>query len=362
MKFFLSCLKTAFSRRIRRPGSWIGILLIPALLLGARHILPPQEMTAPVQVGVVLPASGGEALWQLLDNRSDAVVRFLPTDKESLTRAVAAGQFDCGLIAAEDFAQRVQKMDTDGIFTLYIAEGSSVYPLVQESVAACMAQLIKGTVARQYLEEKGIPYPAESTLIEANLVQIRMQTLDGSPLPALSLATSQQQSLLCWVLCGGLLTQVLLLGYAYGEKSLQSSLHRMILMRGYTVPLGGMLLGELIPILLSGWIGAVILDLGASGYAGVFIYVFIMGGCALLLTRKRVLLESIPVLTPFALLISLLLSGALVDLPLSRYFPASLFLRSCDGAWLPVALMAVFAAVLWLISLLLDRKNNRTAA
>ena len=359
MSFFQTILKTTLSQRMRQLRCWLLIILIPAMLFGAQQVLPPREMTAPVQVGVVLPQEGGEALWQLLEDRSDAVLSFISTDEDTLFRDIAAGRLDCGLVAAGDFSRRIRALDTEGIFTLYIGSGSSVYPLVQETVAACVAQLISGPMAQQYLEDAGISTEYAGPLVPANPIAIHMQTLDGEPMEALSVATGQRDGFLCWLLCAGLLVWCLLTGCALGQQSSRNSVGRMVRMQGHTLTLGGMFLGEAVPILLCGFAGAAVLGLGISAWITVPAYVLYMGAWVLLLSRRRWLWESIPVLTPFVLIISLLLSGVLTDIPALRFSPAALFVSGCGGSRISAGILAAAALALWGLNLLADRIAGR---
>ena len=59
MNFSFTLFKTALLSRWR---AGLLLLLLPLTAFGARALLPPEEASAPVQVGVVLPEEGGEAV------------------------------------------------------------------------------------------------------------------------------------------------------------------------------------------------------------------------------------------------------------------------------------------------------------
>lgn len=63
MNFSFTLFKTALLSRWR---AGLLLLLLPLTAFGARALLPPEEASAPVQVGVVLPEEGGEAFWERL--------------------------------------------------------------------------------------------------------------------------------------------------------------------------------------------------------------------------------------------------------------------------------------------------------
>ena len=70
MNFSFTLFKTALLSRWR---AGLLLLLLPLTAFGARALLPPEEASAPVQVGVVLPEEGGEAFWERLEKRSGLV-------------------------------------------------------------------------------------------------------------------------------------------------------------------------------------------------------------------------------------------------------------------------------------------------
>ena len=94
MKFFVESLKTMLAARWR---GWLLVLLAPLLILCARRALPAADTAAPVQVGVVLPAQGGQAFWARLEARGGGAADFCLAEEEEARRQVASGRWDCAL-------------------------------------------------------------------------------------------------------------------------------------------------------------------------------------------------------------------------------------------------------------------------
>ena len=103
MSFLRISLKNALRAQAASWRTWLLLLLLPALTFGARLALPAEEAATPVQVGVVLPARGGEEFWDRLDRRSGLVVTFRQAAADQAERQVAAGRWDCALGLREDF-------------------------------------------------------------------------------------------------------------------------------------------------------------------------------------------------------------------------------------------------------------------
>ena len=117
-------------QRLGNLRNWIILLLLPMLTLSASFMLPEWRAESAVCVGVVLPESGGEEMWKQLQSHNNDVISFILTDENTLERNIAAGRWDCGIILAEDFDQKLAELDTDRIFTLQIGPGSTIYPMV----------------------------------------------------------------------------------------------------------------------------------------------------------------------------------------------------------------------------------------
>ena len=197
MSFFLALFQSGLRTQAGRLRTWALLFLLPLMIFGTRTLLPAQEMSTPVQVGVVLPETGGEEFWSRLNSRSGLVVTFYETGLDQARRQVATGQWDCALVLPEDFSLRLSRQDTYQLFTLLTGPGSTVYPMVRETVSACVAECISPGIAERYLLDSGIAGGSDSmlprlneVLPEQDRVLISMETADGRPLDPLVLADS----------------------------------------------------------------------------------------------------------------------------------------------------------------------------
>ena len=154
MRFQWNTFQTALNLQLRAWKTWLFVLLLPALVWLLLAALPERERGAPVQVGVSLPEEGGEAFWALLEERGGVVVTFIRADEDAIAAKVASGQWDCGLLLPEDFRERLEALDTGRLVTLCVGDGSTVYPLVRETAAACLAELLSPGIAREYLRPR----------------------------------------------------------------------------------------------------------------------------------------------------------------------------------------------------------------
>lgn len=261
MSFFWASFVTALRTRLSDWRTWALLLLLPAVTLGARALLPAEEVSTPVQVGVVLPERGGEDFWARLEQRSGLVVTFRRSDEERARRRVAMGQWDCALVLPEDFSERLARRDTHQLFTLLIGPGSAVYPMVRETVSACAAELLSPGMAEDYLLDSGIIGETEledvrprlrETLLERDRVLVTMETADGRPLDPLSLADSGVSGLLSGVvaillLIGTLLTAVDLIRWLGTPFA-----RRLLPLRGRFSLLLPRLAAALLPLLCAG--------------------------------------------------------------------------------------------------------------
>lgn len=355
---------SALQQRLRSARGWIVLLLLPALVLTVRLCLPPQEVTAPVQVGVALPEEGGEELWTLLERRSGTVLTFVLADQDTIDRNVAAGRWDCGVVLAEDFDRRIEAGDTDKLFTLRIAEGSSVYYLVQETVSACTAELIAPGMGAQYLEKNGITPGDGLAQMEARLetvdqIVVVMKTADGQEMDPLQLGSTGLDTVLQWLILAVLLVWMLLCTADLGRYGVSDPVRRMKPLR----PMTGLLAGKIAADAAIGGVSAIcamaVLGAGLAGCTAVVAYVLLLGGTAVLLARAKPVWSALPMLPPFAVVVSLLLSGALVDvssaLPAVRWVPGYLFLRICRGEYLAALPLVAAGAACVGFSAILDK-------
>ncbi len=369
MSFFGTSLKTALLTRRR---AWLLVLLLPALMFGVRRFLPAEEVAAPVQVGVVLPGQGGELFWEKLKGRSGTVVTFLRTDAGQARRQVAAGRWDCALLLPDDFARRLERRDTYELIDLLIGPGSAVYPMVRETAAACVAELISPGVAERYLLDSGIADAASiielrprlsETLSDRDRVLVTMETADGRALDPLTLADSGSDNLLAGLLAIVLLVDALLIAVDLGRWLDSPAARRLLPLRGPTALLLPRLAARLLPALCAGALGLLALGDPGRWLPPLVPYLLFLGALALALARCRALWSALPVLMPFVPAAALLLSPVLLDVtllfpalgPVARWAPVSLYLRSCGGQWEGGAALAAGAAgilaLLWAMDL-----------
>lgn len=369
MSFFLQELRLTLLKRLRAPGSRVALCLAAVLTLCVFFSLQKRE-TAPVQVGLVLPEQGGEALEQLLMERSGGIVTFIPTDEATMERKILSGSWDCGLVAEEDFARRLRELDVGGIVTLKIGPASTVYPLVEETAAACVLELMSPYIAGNYLRENGL---AEEGLAEhleeisasAERVELRVETLNGAPMDTAALVKAQTGRMLLGAAAVLTLVWGLYLTVDLGGWLESAPARRLKTLRSVTELLLPELTGALLPLLL--WGGAVLPWLGGGWHtlAGFFGFVAVIFGLGLVVSRIPTLWRAVPVGIPFLAVGCLVLEPVLVDvgavLPeLSRWtawLPVTLFLRCADGSLRALALLLLEAAALAALSLAMDRRE-----
>lgn len=378
MNYFVTGFRIALLQRLRSIRGWIILLLLPALVLTVKLCLPEEEISAPVQVGVALPEKGAEDFRELLEARSGTVLTFIEADEEAIDRHVAAGKWDCGLILAEDFEERLEDMDTDRLITVKISAGSTVYPLVKETVSACMAFLIAPDIARDYLTDSGIlneedlkerSGQLEAVIGESERVLVTMKTVDGRDLDQLELADSGITVLLRWLVSAVLLVWMLLCAADLGRWQTSGAVKRLMPLRSATCLLTAKVSADGLLAAVAGFAALLLLGDGLGGCAAVASYVVFWCALAVLIAHFAALWQSLPVWPPFAVVVSLLLSSALVDMGMvvpelaavSRVAPVSRFLAICNGTESGVWWLMGGSAVLFCMSFGIDaiRKRRR---
>lgn len=367
MRFVLLGMGTTLVRRLRSFRGWLSLLLIPALVLGINGALPAEELTAPVQVGVCLPEQGGEEFWELLQQRSGTVLTFVQAAETELEGRVAAGQWDCGLVLPEDFGERLAALKLDGLFTLVTGPGSTVYPLVRETVSACVAQLVSPAMAWEYLQESGLAAGIDDgtarerlklTLEDSDRVIVTMSTPGGEPLAALELADSGIRKLLCWLVSCLILIWMLLGAAELGSWNGSPGAVRMGPLRGKTSRMLIRMGPEAFMAAFSGSLTLALLDFGPAAWISVMAYTLLWMAAALLLARVPALAGALPVLMPFGAALSLLCSGILIRTAWGRWTGAGLFLEGCGGNTGAAAVLFAGAAVLLGVSCLADKEKK----
>lgn len=369
MAHFLYSFRLELLRRSRAKGSILFLVL--ALLLSVCVVLAPNSKDAMIEVGLVLPPSG-EALEELILERSSQLVRFIPTDEETLDKKVLTGQWDCGLVAHRDFAEKLEELDTKSLFILKTGPGSTVYPLIRETVAACVIELTAPEVAREYLVEKGVdPSTLDQRLkaleASAQRVEVVLQTLEGDELEPLDLTASGIRRLL-----RGLTAVLAMLWGLYLTGDLGRFLSsdtgiRLRTLRSATALLLPRLCAALLPVLL--W-GCALLG-WLDGWRAALCFLPFLGvvlGLGLTVPRCKGLWQSVICVIPFLVLGSLLLEPVLIDVqslfprlaPWLGWLPVTLFCRGCDGQLSACLWLLLETGILAGISLLLDARKIRT--
>ena len=364
MNWFLTAFRTGLRRRIRSRGTVLFLAL--ALILSVLAFVAPGTAEPMVRVGIVLPEEGAQ-LEELLLARSTELICFIPTDERTLDRNILTGRWDCGIVAHKDFAEKLEKLDTRELFTLKTGPASTVYPLVRETVAACLTELTAPAVARGYLAEHGLDTAGLEERIgqirESSLwVDVQMQTLDGEPLSLPELTGFGARQIL--IRLTGLLT--LLWGaYLTADLGLFLDSAQGLRMRSLRHPAALLLpqaLAALVPMAL--WGMGLVLALG--GMRSLLSYCALLSvilGLGLTIPRSRRLREAVTVLLPFLALGALLLEPVLVDTgalfpalsPWLAPLPMTLFCKGCDGDLWAIALLSAEGAALWAISLLPEK-------
>lgn len=267
MRFFAALFRTCLRTQLSSVRTWILLLFLPLVIFCAARLLPAGEVTTPVQVGVVLPEQGGEAFWKKLEARSGLVVTFHRATYDQTERQVAASRWDCALVLPEDFDARLARQEVEGLFTLLTGPGSTVYPMVRETAAACVAELIAPGVAEAYLLDSGILDEAEAeaarprlnqVLLDRDRVLVSLETADGRPLDPLVLADRGVSSLLSGLTALLLLIWLLFAAMDMGWWLDSPAVRRLAPLRGMLPLLLPRLAAALLPMLCSGAVALMI--------------------------------------------------------------------------------------------------------
>ena len=374
MNFSLTLFKAALLSRLTGWRTWLLLLLLPAVTFGARALLPAEEVSTPVQVGVVLPEEGGDAFWARLEARSGLVVTFHSADLAYAEGQVAAGRWDCALVLPQDFENRLARLEVDHLFTLLTGPGSAVYPMVRETVSACVAELISPDMAEEYLLDSGIVDAdrldnlrprLHEVLLDQDRVLISMESLDGRPLDPLSLADSGVSNLLSGLAAILLLIWALLTAMDLGRWLDAPFARRLRPLRGTSVLLLPQLGAALVPALCAGALALLAVDHPLPCILALLPYLLFWGAAILLLARLRPVWSALPAVVPFVPVLGLLLSPVLLDLsllfpalsPVIRWNPVTLYLRACGGAGTEGAVRAAAGVVLLVLPPLLEGKR-----
>ena len=376
MSFFQISFLTDLHVRLTRRRTWALVLLLPLLTFSAVRLLPAEEVSTPVQVGVVLPETGGGDFWRRLEERSGLVVTFQEAAYDQAEGYVAAGRWDCALVLPEDFEARLAGRDLEGLFTLLIGPGSAVYPMVRETVAACVAECVSPGMAEDYLVDSGIVEEGdrvrvrpqlEEVLLDQDRVLVSMETVDGAPLDPLALADSGVANLLAGLTAILILIWVLLTAMDLGRWLDSPAAQRLAPLRGRISLLLPRLAAALLPALCAGALALTAAE-NPRAVGALVPYLLFWAAVALVLALRRTAWGVLPVLMPFVPVLGVLLSPVLLDLstlfpalaPVIRWNPVTLFLRACGGSWTDGLLLAAGGTAIVFLLLASDRAKSRS--
>ena len=378
MNFFLTLFANSLRAQLSGARAWFLLLFLPLVTFYTARLLPAEEVSTPVQVGVVLPETGGEAFWRRLEERGGLAVTFRRSDRGQAERRVVSGQWDCALVLPEDFDARLARQDVEGLFTLLTGPGSAVYPMIRETAAACVAELISPGMAEAYLLDSGITDRAgaeaarprlRQVLLDRDRVLVSMETVDGRPLDPLVLADLGVSRLLSGLTAILLLVWVLFTAIDLGRWLESPFARRLAPLRGTLPLLLPRLTAALLPALCSGALALAAAGADAACMLALIPYLLFWGPVALALARWRPGWNALPVLMPFVPVLGLLLSPVLLDLSslfpalraVVRWTPVTLYLRACGGSWGDGLLLAAGGAAILALLYLADRKKDGPA-
>lgn len=365
MRYGMLAFRLELGRCLRRRRFWAFVLLAAAAAAALR-LVPWGGETGMVTVGVVLPQGEGGDLWPRLEARSGELVTFRLAEEEELLRAVSTSRWDCGLVVEEDFDRLLEEGEYEGLITLVTGPGSTVYPLVRETVAAVLLELAAPGIARDYVTQRlgadGAELEAalprlEEILPQDQRVAVELETADGRAMAPLELAGAGTEQMVRGTAAVLLLVWALSAGVDLGRWKESGQGARLLAVRGTWAALLPRLTARLVPVLLVS--GAALLAATGSwaGTAMLAPYLLALGGLALLLTRGR-LWRALPVLLPFAGAAGLLLSPVFLDItallpglaPLCGVLPVTLYLESCGGDAAAVGKLTGMALALGLLA------------
>ena len=257
----------------------------------------------------------------------------------------------------EDFEERLEELDTTGLFTLLVGPGSAVYPLTRETITACVAECIAPGMAERYLLDSGIADSEDlsdirprlrEVLLDQERVLVTLETAGGGALDPLALADSGISNLLAGLTAVLLLVWALLAAMDLGRWLETPFARRLIPLRGRLALLLPRLAGALIPALCAGALALLAVDRPLPCILALVPYLLFWGAAALALAQCRPLWSALPALLPFIPAAGLLLSPVLLDLsllipplaPVIRWMPITLYLQACGGSWGDAAVLA----------------------
>lgn len=364
----------ALYMQLRSWKTWLLVLLLPLTAWGMTVALPAEDVVSPVKVGVALPEEGGEEFWEALQSRSGTITTFIEADKDTIIGKVTTGQWDCGIVLPDDFAQRAENMDTTALIDIYTSEGSTMYPLIRETAAACLINVIGEGIARDYLVNNGIDASTlEVKELEASdRVQVNMTTLDGKQLDAIELSGNTTGRVIRGVLAIVLMIWILLTAVDLGRWLEQPGVSRFAPLRSTTERLLPRIVASMLPVLISSAVSVFIYSGKLTEFLPLAVYLLTMCAWLLVIARVYKIWSAMPVLMPFVPVLCLVFSPIILDFSamipglnyINRWMPVTLYLYAAEGDLLNLLVLLLMAAAGVMLSVMLDHRHkaNRKAA
>jgi len=376
MNYFFTSFTVAFRKKLLSPKTWLPVILLPLLILTCTIFLPQEERVAPVQVGIEYPEDGAEEFRAALEQRNGVIITFIETDEDTILKKVSTAQWDCGLLLPEDFSERLETLDLDELFTLYIGENSTAYPLVREAIAASIAEITAPAMAREYMEISGLYTEDRQALAEELLSRVlteedriilTMETETGNPLEPISLAEKTWNNIYRGIVAIVLMIWMLFTAVDLGRWIDSPAAKRMRPLRNTTELLLPRAAASAILPLISGITAFCILPDRAASLPALICYLIALTALALLSARYRKIWTAFPIVMPIIPVLCLLATPIIVDFsmffprlaPLQACIPVTMLLRGCSGSAMQMVYLLLIAAASVGLSLIADAAESR---
>ena len=377
MNYVVKAFPLAVYVQLRRWKNWLPLLMLPLFFWAVTAIFAPEENSAPVQVGICSEDTSTQAqqFVRTIREFNTSVITFVLTDEETICRNVSCGQWDCGIVLGEEFGRQIEELNTDDLFTLYISDGSVVYPLVRESIFSCLSAQMAPIIAWDYLERRDMLGPQVPEIMEAwfqnsdgrlDKIQIDLQILNQPELDPLEAISSGNTMIFQGILASLLLICSLFAAVDLGYWLERPDTKRLSCVQSVTALMVPEMLARMTPFLLFGGISVWIITGQVGQIFPLAGYVLLLGMLACSLARLPVLWRAIPVVLPLCPAFCFLLTDAFFDLSvwgsgmkrLINWFPVNLYLHSCEGEWIAAAGLWSVSGMLFILLLCMDRIGN----
>lgn len=369
MTYFTAVFKTELMLRFRnRANKFLCFLAVFLLFLVFAFVKIPSA--ASIRVGVCLPDRDGEQILAMLQDDDTQIVEYISADEKTIDSKVLSGEWDCGLLFSEDFAERLAKMDLKKLVTIKIGPASTVYPIVQEAVSSGIMEWISPYMADAYLNRLEI---SDAPVIEVyskwqqeeQWVQVSMQTANGQSLQPVKVVKSVKQHIISGLAAVFTLVWGLYLTVDLGKWLQSSAAIRFSAIRPVTQLLLPKLTAGLLPVYIWGLGLLCVMSCDLMQWAAFSVFVLLIMAIGLIIPRFPGLWQSVIALIPFLVIGSLLLEPVLLDVSFlfpeltafTGWLPVSLCLGAYSGDLASFGMMMAECAILLVLSFALDRKK-----